>query len=375
MNQTVVVIQPYVPAYRRPFFLALIERLQSADIDLVVAAGRPTGIQAARGDDVGLPDLVRLRERQISFRGRSISHRQIGAVVAGADLVVLEQARRNLEMYQLLLGPRGGRRVALWGHGRTVSRSASRLEHKLLDAMTRRADWFFAYTEAGAQHVVSNGFPEERCTVVHNATDSRSLHHAVESVAPERLEAFRQAHDLAGSSTAIFVGGLDASKRIDFLVDAVSRIAAQVPGFRLLIAGLGVDEPKVLAAKRAGAPIVLLGDRRGDDLAVAARASEMILMPGRVGLIAVDSFAMGLPIVTTDWSHHAPEFDYLQPGIDSVVAANDPDAFASAAIRLLSMPADLALVQKNCLSRWGDFSTERMADSFTAGVVSCLREI
>ena len=98
-------------------------------------------------------------------------------------------------------------------------------------------------------------------------------------------------------------------------------------------------------------------------------------MPGRVGLIAVDSFAMGLPIVTTDWPHHAPEFDYLQPGVDSVVTSDDPAAFSRAAIQLLSMPADLARTQKMCLSRWRDFSIEHMADEFADGVRSCLRKV
>jgi glycosyltransferase involved in cell wall biosynthesis len=374
MSQTLVVIQPYVPAYRRPFFLALEERLQAMDVDLVVAVGRPSGLQAARRDEAELPDMVRLRERQVSIGSRSISYRQIGDVIAGADLVVLEQARRNLEMFQLLLGPRHGRRVALWGHGRTISREVSRWEHTLLDVMTRRADWFFAYTEAGAQQVVSTGFREERCTVVHNATDTRSLRDAIESVGPDRIAAFARDHDLVPASTALFAGGLDASKRIDFLLDAVGRIAAEVPGFRLLIAGHGVDESKILAAQRAGCPVILLGDCRGEDLAVAARASEMILMPGRVGLIAVDSFAMGLPIVTTDWPHHAPEFDYLQPGVDAFVAVNDPAAFARAAIRLFSMPLDLALAKKKCVSRWGEFSIEHMADRFASGVLSCLQE-
>jgi glycosyltransferase involved in cell wall biosynthesis len=372
MSQTVVIVQPYVPTYRRPFFLALTERLEALDVDLIVAAGRPTGVQAARLDEAELPGLVRLSERRIRLGNRSIAYRRIGALIAGADLVVFEQARRNVEMYPLLFGPRRGRKVALWGHGRTVSREASCWEHSLLDTLTRRADWFFAYTDAAAKHAVSKGLPEERCTVVNNATDTRSLRDAVESVGVEQIESFRREHELAPSSTALFVGGLDASKRIDFLLDAVGRIAAEISGFRLLIAGRGADESKVLSAQRAGFPVILLGDCRGGDLAVAARASEIILMPGRVGLIAVDSFAMGLPIVTTDWPYHAPEFDYLRPGVDSVVTLDDPAAFARSGIGLLSNPAELALKRKMCLSRWRDFSIEHMADRFAAGVVACL---
>jgi glycosyltransferase involved in cell wall biosynthesis len=372
MNQTVVIIQQYVPAYRRPFFLALRERLQVADMNLVVAAGRPAVQQAARVDEADLPGLIRLEDHQITLTGRSIAYRRIGPVIRGANLIILEQARRNVETYELLLGPRRGRRVALWGHGSTVSREVSRWEHKLLDALTKRADWFFAYTDAGAKHVVSAGFPAERCTVVHNATDTRSLRHAVESVGPELLEAFTRERGLTASSTGLFAGGLDASKRIDFLLGAVSRIAAEVPGFQLLIAGRGSDESKVIAAQRAGSPVILLGDCRGEALAVAARASDLILMPGRVGLIAVDSFAMGLPVITTSWPHHAPEFEYLTAGVDSIVTEDDVERYASAVISLLKDPGRRRDLQSACLANLSSYSIEDMVSNFADGILAAI---
>ncbi|MGH2702533.1 MAG: glycosyltransferase family 4 protein [Actinomycetota bacterium] len=372
MKQTVVVIQPYVPAYRRPFFLSLRERLQAANIDLVVAVGMPAGAQAARQDRADLPDLVRLPEWRWSLRGRSIAYRDVRAVVAEADLVVLEQARSNVEMYRLLLGPRKVRRVALWGHGRTVSRRASYWEHKLLDHFTKRADWFFAYTDAGVRHLVAIGFPEDRCTIVHNATDTRALRSAVKSVRPDHLEAFRRVHGLVPSLTALFVGGLDGSKRIDFLLDAAGRIASEVPGFRLLVVGQGVQEAKVRTAQRVGSPVVFLGDRRGNELAIAACASEMILMPGRVGLVAVDSFAIGLPIVTTNWPHHAPEFEYLTPGKNSVVSADDVASYVAEVISLAKDSDRRRVLQAACVEQSVNYSIEKMVSNFVGGIDAAL---
>jgi hypothetical protein len=37
-------------------------------------------------------------------------------------------------------------------------------------------------------------------------------------------------------------------------------------------------------------------------------------MPGRVGLVAIDALALGLPVHTTDFGFHAPEIEFLQPG-------------------------------------------------------------
>ena len=93
------------------------------------------------------------------------------SVIAGSDLVILEQARRNLEAYPLLFG-RSSVSVALWGHGRTSARETRAWEHRWLDRMTMRADWFFAYTEGGRKYVVDRGFPADRTTVVQNSTDT-----------------------------------------------------------------------------------------------------------------------------------------------------------------------------------------------------------
>ncbi|WP_216099681.1 hypothetical protein, partial [Curtobacterium sp. MMLR14_002] len=37
-----------------------------------------------------------------------------------------------------------------------------------------------------------------------------------------------------------------------------------------------------------------------------------------MGLIAVESMALGLPIVTTSGTRHAPEYEYLVPGVSAV---------------------------------------------------------
>jgi hypothetical protein len=143
----VVVVQPYVPGYRVPFFRRLGEQLGEAGIELVVAVGEPGEDQALRGDAVDLPGVTQLSERRIGLGGRSVLYRDLHGVLEGADLVVMEQARRNLESYPLLIGRRPCP-VALWGHGRTTTRSARAWEHLLLDRLTLRADWFFAYCGA-----------------------------------------------------------------------------------------------------------------------------------------------------------------------------------------------------------------------------------
>ena len=62
----------------------------------------------------------------------------------------------------LLLRQAAGRgpKVAMWDHGRTYTWPQSRFEQSLKFALTRRACWFFAYTDGGARAVTAGKGPD-----------------------------------------------------------------------------------------------------------------------------------------------------------------------------------------------------------------------
>ncbi len=110
----------------------------------------------------------------------------------------------------------------MWGHGRTYTKRAGRLQERVKQWLTLRSRWFFAYTQGGAQAVIRLGFPAERVTVVQNTIDSTSLRELVAQERENANEEFREKYGL-DTATAVFVGGLDASKRLDFLIAAVMK--------------------------------------------------------------------------------------------------------------------------------------------------------
>ncbi len=270
---------------------------------------------------------------------------------------------------------RPGPKIALWGHGRTYTKEMSRLQEAAKHAVTRQADWFFAYTEQGAAHVASRGFPSSRTTVLHNCTDTTELAAARKRAespgTPEHAEAaeLRGRHRLVPGRTALFVGGLDAPKRIPFLLHCARRLGTSVPGFRLLVAGDGADRGRVEAAACAtDSPVVALGHRTGRDMALLGAVSDLMLMPGRVGLCAVDSFALRTPIVTTDWPWHAPEFEYLEHGRNAVVTRDDPAAYSAAVQELLSGGSRLESLREACRRDAADYTIDGMAARFCGGL-------
>ncbi|WP_433450411.1 glycosyltransferase [Streptomyces sp. CA-142005] len=385
-TRRVVVVQPYVPGYRTSFFNHLHARLDASGVALEVLHGPPPPQHAARRDASSCACAVQVPSRRLTAPGgRSLFWNQVLRRTASADVIVLEQALRNLDAYPLLLRQLAGRttgrgpRVAFWGHGRTYTKPHSRLETTAKNLVTRLGSWFFAYTKSGATYVAAQGFPRQRITIVRNSVNTveltTGLARATRPGTPEFAEAelLRERYGLVAGRTALFIGGLDTPKRIPFLLECVDRIAAELPGFRLLVAGEGSDRYLVdQAASQPGSPVVTMGHVDTRRTALLGAVSDVMLMPGRVGLCAVDSFALKTPIVTTDWPWHAPEFEYLEDGRNAVVTRDNVAAYAAAVKALLSDRARLASLRLACSEEATDYTVDGMAARFCDGLLKML---
>lgn len=369
--QRVAIVQPALPQYRLPFFERLTAAAAAAGVQIDVFYGQTPRELSDRGDTVHRPGCTPLPTRFLNIRGRDLIWKSLGPVRARGpyDLIIVEQAVRNLESYGLLVR-RGGAKLAFWGHGTTYTVPIGRTQERVKNWLTRRGEWFFAYTAGGARAVASSGFPPERITVVQNAIDATALREAVDGVTAEERHAFERAHDLRGK-TALFVGGLDAPKRIGFLLEAAKRAHALDPDFRLLVAGAGRE--RELVERASSSPwVISLGPVFGHEKAVALAASQVLAMPGRVGLVAVDGFAAGLPIVTTRWPWHAPEFEYLEHGRNAVVAPDDVQDYAQALVELLRQPDELQRLAHACRSAAAVYTVDAMVERFLSGILAAL---
>jgi len=135
-----------------------------------------------------------------------------------------------------------------------------------------------------------------------------------------------------------------------------------------MLGGDGVMLEELRAAERAGAPIWVLGRLDGPHRAVAMRSAAVMTIPGWVGLVAVDSLAAGIPIATTVHPRHAPEYEYLHPGVDAVLTTHEPDAYARGIIDLLRDPVRRVVMRAVCREAALDLSIERMAERFVDGI-------
>lgn len=337
MNARLVIVQPYVPTYRLAFFERLRESLANENIDCIVAAGLPEGEQARRGDAVVPQWLEPVRHKSFSIKGRSVDWGISPKPWARADAVILGLEGSSVPVYQALAKRMAGRvKVGLWGHVRPYVNPGHAVDLRLEYWQMKCADHIFAYTPGGTKYATDRGISPQKITTVMNTVDTSELLAEMSTIGRCDVEQFADVHNFDPNRALSFIGGLDKSKRLDFLSQALDELWARDPSVKLLVGGRGPDE-LFLEKAAARRQVVFLGYLKKYEKALVLKSTRAICMPGRIGLVAVDALVARRPIITTDWGFHAPEVEYLREGESLFTSTNEPKDFAQMILRVLQL--------------------------------------
>lgn len=372
----VVFLQRVLTHYRVPFFEHLREILAGRSIDVRLIVGQPEPDEARKADTRVVEWATQVKNRYVRVCGRYLVWQPVLGRVRGVDLVVVEQASRLLVNYPLSLGQTlGGPRVALWGHGLTAQgHRSTRFGERLKRWMSARPHWWFAYNDLSADWIRRSGFPETRITSVNNAVDTQEMRRAAARLTDAELDRVRRDIGVRSGNVGVFIGGLYAEKRIPFLMEAADGIRALVPDFELVVMGGGPDQ-EIVESAAGGRPWVhWTGPVFDHQKVVIAKLGKVLLMPGLVGLAVLDSFALGLPMVTTAVPYHSPEVAYLESGRNGVIVADweEPSGFVAAVVELLRNEARRKTLVEGCLVDVDRYTVEEMALRFADGISAAL---
>jgi glycosyltransferase involved in cell wall biosynthesis len=165
---------------------------------------------------------------------------------------------------------------------------------------------------------------------------------------------------------------LEPTKHLPFLLESARLIRQQVSDFQLLIVGTGPDRCWVEKMANENPWIHYLGPKFGHEKALALRMADLFMLPGRVGLAVLDSFAAGLPLFTTELTIHCPEVAYLADGYNGRRTANEPQRYADAVVETLNSRPLLENMRQNALLTASNYTIEDMAANFKRGIRQCL---
>jgi glycosyltransferase involved in cell wall biosynthesis len=166
---------------------------------------------------------------------------------------------------------------------------------------------------------------------------------------------------------------LDKVKNIPFLIESAKLVRKQIHDFHLVIVGGGsemlyVEEQSALNSEW----IHWVGPKFGMDKALVLKMADFCMMPGRVGLAILDSFAAGLPLFTTRIPIHGPEVEYLENGHNGLITESNLQIYAKAVAAVLADPSWLATLKEGAQESCQRYSIEAMVNNFSQGIRNCL---
>ncbi len=362
--------------YRVPFYEQLRAELGQRGVELRLVVADGLAEDHAKGDRATLSWAEPRPLKEVHVRGRGVLWQPGFDIASGADLVITEQATKQLFNIALSFGQRTlHTRHAFWGHGRNFQASIEEGGGEgVKRRLTRRAHWFFAYNQTSADAAVDAGMPADRVTAVMNSTDTAAMRRTLASLPQGSAQAVRQELGIGAGPVGLYIGGLYAPKRPEFLIDAAIELRALIPDFELVVIGSGSQAAVVTDAADTHSWIHAIGANYDDDRIRLGSIASVALMPGMVGLNVVDGFALGLPTVTTDIDYHSPEIEYLVDGENGLIVSGDPDpgSYASAVAALLRDPDRLESLRSGAWQSGSALSIEDMTARFADGVEAAL---
>jgi glycosyltransferase involved in cell wall biosynthesis len=252
-----------------------------------------------------------------------------------------------------------GRPVLGWGLGSpSLSGPFASFRQKRWIRFLHRFDGLIAYSQRGADEYAALGIPRERIFVAHNAV----------SPAPRDLPNHKPL--TIDRVTILFVGRLQARKRIDSLLRACAEMPEPKP--RLVIVG---DGPERGALEQAGRQVYpsarFAGAKHGEALKPYFAEADLFVLPGTGGLAVQEAMSYGLPVIVakgdgTQDDLVRPENGWqVPPGDYSALVATMREALSDV-VRLREMGNESFRIVSQ------EINLERMVEAFVRALSSAL---
>ena len=192
----------------------------------------------------------------------------------------------------------------------------------------RSLDGIIAYSQRGADEYRELGIPPGRVFVAYNAATLRP-----KSPPPLRLPAFD------GQPVVLFVGRLQARKRVDNLLHACATLPDELQP-RLVIVGDGPARDELLALAEKVYPAAQFpGAQRSAALEAYFAAADLFVLPGTGGLAVQQAMSFGLPVIVAEGD--GTQDDLVRPANGWRVRPGNLDDLTDTLRLALSDPARL----------------------------------
>lgn len=365
-------LQRVCPSYRIPVFASLCQK-PGLDTTLLIGEADPRG-KAKNAPDLSEVNHRKLKTRFLRFRGRVLTwHSGLLRTLRTLrpDVILCEGESHFLGYlkaicYQKLFDSQ----VALihWSFVSLPGEDTSKLTlGKRLKAFFRQFfDAFVLYSSFSKDRLLELGVSDECAFVATNVGHVKRQLALADSTSESTGDA-QVRLGLPQRFTVLFLGTLDANKRPEILLDL-----AGMPGtdhFNYLLLGTGPMESALRArAEQENLENVHVCGRVVDELPYYLRAANVLLVPGRGGIVFSEAMSFCTPIVV----HEADgtEYDLVNHQANGIRVQNGTTAEFQEALQYLANNPDVAeaMGAKGREMVEHHYTTDNMVDNIVAAL-------
>ncbi|MGE3181451.1 MAG: glycosyltransferase [Phycisphaerae bacterium] len=381
----VALVQRVLSPYRVPVFERLAAR---PEFTLRVFFGDPVkGTKIKNAADTGTLDVRQMKTfcLQTKSSGRNVPLLWHPALffrlMAFSPRVILCEGNSNIlnNIFIYLYAFLFRRKIVWWSLGQLPNREyrgLSSLYMKLVQFLERRADGWLGYSSMAVRHFLARGYPRERVFLAVNCVDTDAVFRDIDASA-SRVDAIRSELRLDDRWVILFVGALEAQKRLDRLFRAFARTRNNNPNATLLIVGGGAARPELEALARTlniENDVRFVGEVREGVSAYFLLANAFVL-PGLGGLAVPQAMAHALPVICGPAD--GTEQDFVIDNQTGRVFSGSTDEEIEREIESLlaawaANPAEAARLGQNAKML---IETKYNIHTFVASIADCLLEI
>lgn len=269
--------QRVLPSYRVPFFDLLASHCENG---MTLFAGQARREEMIVSGSTQLAEHVEARNIHLlngkfylCYQTRFINWLE----KSNPDALIVEANPRYLSTpFAVKWMHKRAKKVIGWGLGAPKQNEAWKKFVFQFDAM-------LAYSQRGADEYAQLGFPKEKIFVAHNSVSSKPN---------KKLDDRPLTIDHV---TILFVGRLQARKRIDLLIRACAEIESKP---KLIIVGDGPEKENLISlAKEIYPSAEFVGAKHGIELKPYFEKADLFVLPGTGGLAVQEAMSYGLPVI------------------------------------------------------------------------------
>jgi glycosyltransferase involved in cell wall biosynthesis len=328
----VFLFQRFLPHYRIPVYNLLNKKLNGS---LLVIHGQPPRAGGFSPGEQSAIQFSRIQLRNLWIRGEAAVIQNVFRPFlqfGKPSAVIIEHNPRILSLFILFIICKLFRiPFILWGHGgsrkRAVDSSHSSKDriHKFL---IRQATAYICYSNS-VKTMLSALTNSNKLFVAQNTLDTdllKSIYLELQEI--PRLDLLKKL-GLRQIPYLCFIGRLVNEKGIGYLIDIYKLLKKKDTELGLVLVGDGPYRQELLSAIRNGDlhDVYICGEIA--DLKHSSEylfVSEMLVIPGGVGLAVNHAFFMGIPVVTqaagANGPFHGPEAEFISQGSTGFFADN-----------------------------------------------------